>query len=308
MAPPPRDAVADEGVRPPEFHLGRIALGFYLDLIDMGREGGDVLSPLLMAAVREANLAPIGAAAGEALRPVSINALAGSLGLPYETVRRRVHLMAADGRCEIGPAGVVAPDADRWTASDQARAAPLQARVRRMWTDITERAGRADIAEDAPEPPAAPPEPEAALRLCDRLVTQYFLRVAEVVVGELGDPFTGFVVLNLARANIRQAPLADEAGREDLPRDRQAARALRLAETLGVPAETIRRHVRALEERGYIVARPEGLVLSDEALRSSVAHKLIPAAAMNAVRLLGQLRRAGVLELWEVEARARVSG
>lgn len=302
MASPPKDPVADAGERPPEFHLGRIALGFYLDLMDMGREGGDVLSPLLMTAVREANLGPPGLE-GE-VRPVSVNALAASLGLPYETVRRRVHQLAKAGRCSLGEMGVTAPQAGRWTEEDHARAEALQARVRRLWRDVTERAGRVDVAEAAPEPPPAPPHPEAALRLCDRLVGQYYLRVAEVVVGELGDPFTGFVVLNLARANIRHTPIADEAGRAELPGDRRAARSLRLAEALGVPAETMRRHVRALEARGYIVAGPQGLVLSDQALRSSVAHRLVPAAATNAVRLLGQLRRAGVLDVWEGEDRA----
>ena len=53
-------------------------------------------------------------------RPVSVLALAGSLGLPYETTRRRVAALIEAGRCVRVKGGIVAlsagqrgPDAER---------------------------------------------------------------------------------------------------------------------------------------------------------------------------------------------------
>jgi hypothetical protein len=45
----------------------------------------------------------------EIRRPISILALAGSLGLPYETTRRHVRKLVASGQCRMERKGVIAP-------------------------------------------------------------------------------------------------------------------------------------------------------------------------------------------------------
>jgi hypothetical protein len=44
-------------------------------------------------------------------RPVSILAVAGTLGLPYETTRRHVHKLLKSGQCRKVKGGVIAPAA-----------------------------------------------------------------------------------------------------------------------------------------------------------------------------------------------------
>lgn len=48
---------------------------------------------------------------GRGAKAISINALAASLGRPFETMRRHIHALCAAGLCERGPAGVTVPEA-----------------------------------------------------------------------------------------------------------------------------------------------------------------------------------------------------
>lgn len=300
-----RTPLSDVGARPPEFHLGRIAMGLYLDLVDMTREGGDMLGPLIEAAVLDANLGGFvegrlrsgelwALEAGppvDVVRPISVNALAASLRLPYETVRRRVAALVAEGRLVRGPAGLhVAPE---WMARP---AAARQSRLRyerlqRLNRDVLEHL-RPDALEAAPRPAA----PAPLLLLTDHLANGYMLRLAEMLTVELGDPYVGFVLLNLVRANIRHLPLEDAGFAREGAARRRPARPSKLAQTLGVAPETLRRHVRQLERSGFLVRTESGAVMVDElAFRSRLAHALIGVAVAQIRRILGQMARAGLL-------------
>ena len=97
------------------WRIGRASIGFLLDTFAASRAGGDVVDPLILAVILEANIAPVTndpqlAPKYAALddpppedlrRAVSINAVAASLRLPYETVRRRVGRLAKLGACVI---------------------------------------------------------------------------------------------------------------------------------------------------------------------------------------------------------------
>src|SRR5665213_1096449 len=101
----------------------RLAMAYLLDAIAVFRGGEHLLDALLTSAISQANVAPITRqadlqvtyAAPEApppddmRRPVSINALATSLGLPFETVRRRVRGLLDRGTCESVGGGVIVP-------------------------------------------------------------------------------------------------------------------------------------------------------------------------------------------------------
>ncbi len=70
---------------------------------------GDLLKGIIFTAIAVANG---GGATGAALRqpprPVSVMSVAGSIGVPYETTRRYVNLLVAQGLCErMGRSGVV---------------------------------------------------------------------------------------------------------------------------------------------------------------------------------------------------------
>ncbi|MET0273034.1 MAG: hypothetical protein ABW360_08595, partial [Phenylobacterium sp.] len=84
--------------------VGELSLAFLLDQVTTSIGDLRPRDALLVLAINQANIAPLtrqpdtrrrygsleAAAPDEARRPVSVNAVAGSLGLPFETVRRRV--------------------------------------------------------------------------------------------------------------------------------------------------------------------------------------------------------------------------
>jgi hypothetical protein len=70
--------------------------------------------------------------ADELRRPISIHALAGSLGLPFETTRRHVKKLADRGRCVRVTGGVIVP-AEMLARADNTERAELNLTyVRRM--------------------------------------------------------------------------------------------------------------------------------------------------------------------------------
>jgi len=282
-------------------------VGVYLDLVDLTREEGDVLSPLIEAAVLEANLSAFvdslvrsgdltaleGPAPAEAMRPISVNAVAASLRLPFETVRRRAAALATAGRLVRDRAGLrVAPE---WMARPEAtRQSGLRyARLQRLHRDILDHLGPAALGL-APGP-RSPVRARPLLQLTDHLANAYMLRIAELLTTELGDPFVGFVLLNLVRANVRHLPLEDPSVGPDALAARRPARPSPLSNSLGVPPETLRRHVRRLERAGFVVRAEGGMILDDQAFRGRLAHALIGMAVANIRRILSQMARVGLL-------------
>lgn len=79
-------------------------------------QGGDLLRGIIFTAIAVANGEHRGTggefdAEGGKPRPVSVLAISNSIGVPYETTRRYVNLMVADGQCvRHGRRGVVIPE------------------------------------------------------------------------------------------------------------------------------------------------------------------------------------------------------
>ena len=91
----------------------RLAGEFFIrgvEIIARAHEG-DLLKGIIFTAIAVANRE--GASAGQAgPRPASVMSVASSIGLPYETTRRYVNLLVAQGLCERkGRSGVVVTDA-----------------------------------------------------------------------------------------------------------------------------------------------------------------------------------------------------
>ena len=91
----------------------RLSIEFVLDVARISRGPGDLLDPLILTAILEANQAAVrrdpqltrlygdaqSALPDDLRRPISINALAKSLRLPFETVRRRLQTFVDAGLC-----------------------------------------------------------------------------------------------------------------------------------------------------------------------------------------------------------------
>lgn len=85
--------------------------------------GGDLLSGIVFLALIRANTQHLGEAVelhysmvhgvirDEARRPASAKSISDSLNLPYETVRRRLRSLCAQGFCERRGKGYLAPEA-----------------------------------------------------------------------------------------------------------------------------------------------------------------------------------------------------
>src|SRR5262245_42066104 len=89
----------------------RLSLIFVLDLIEIGRGGGEAVDPLILGVISQASITPVTLdprlelayatverpPPDDIRRPVSVSAVARSLRLPFETVRRRVALLVEHG-------------------------------------------------------------------------------------------------------------------------------------------------------------------------------------------------------------------
>ena len=106
--------------------VARITADFFLRYADLlaNRFDGNFQRWILFVAIVQANIQHIGHLSQESLRyadkdssppddlrqPVPINAVAASLNLPYETVRRHVHALIDSGQCQQVPGkGVIVP-------------------------------------------------------------------------------------------------------------------------------------------------------------------------------------------------------
>lgn len=103
----------------------RAATSFILNSVDLMSRvvGGDILRGVIFTAVADANVRHIrpGDVVGQSYseasdqvpddlrRPISVHALALELDIPYETTRRHVNALIADGFCVRAETGILVP-------------------------------------------------------------------------------------------------------------------------------------------------------------------------------------------------------
>jgi len=280
--------------------LAGLSFAFLLDEMAGGIGGLEPLDALLVLAINQANIAPLtrdpaararyGAleapAPDDARRPVSINAVAASLGLPFETARRRIRRLAAAQVCNLSPEGVVVP-ASYLASPDYLRSVMLgHERLRRFYLELR----AADLVDALPAP--AYETDSVPVRAAARLLADYLLRASEGLSREAGN-----VVSVLILVSLLAAALSDE-GRG--PPRALSVRAI--AGRLKLSAETARRHVGELGEDGLCVRTTSGVLLSEEILDRPGVRLLLAENAAAVQRLLAGLSERGVIRAWEAAA------
>jgi DNA-binding Lrp family transcriptional regulator len=237
-----------------------LSAAFVVDQANLSRGGGDLLDPLVFAAIVQANLAPLRsdpevqrryANSGETLpddlrRPISVHAVAQSLRLPYETVRRKIRRLVDRGLCVATGAGVVIPAA---VIAGQDHAAVQAARLERLnrFHDELVRAGVL-----APDDALAGPVPAGLMRAANTALSQYLLRTTDRLVALAGGVVDGFVLLGLAAANARYLVGREAAAHPTgLAAEPRPCSGLALSRRLGMPNETLRRRLPILREAGF---------------------------------------------------------
>ncbi len=237
-------------------------------MLDVASRGLDPNDAILLMAILQANVAQIAGdrdmqaryAALDTLpedglrRPISVSALAASLGQPFETVRRRLGRLAREGLCEAVDRGYRIPTAVLTLPQFVEGPARIQEMI-----EVLAKA----LAAAGCQPPMVLVEGPPRPRIAARLATDYFLRMLSLIVDRANDPVDGFLLLALFDATPTPASAAD------------------LARRFSLTHETTRRRLWALEGRGLCARVRGGWILPDhsltalrfeDALEENIAH------------------------------------
>jgi DNA-binding Lrp family transcriptional regulator len=310
---PPLSSTLSRGV-----HL---SLSFLLDTIALSRAGRDIVDAALLAAIVQANVAPINqeptlqlayatldaVAPDELRRPVSINAIAEMLGMPFETVRRRVGRLARSGACVITRRGVLVPEAALATPEYKALVLARYQRLQRFYFDLVAAGALLPLppSTEARQPGGWSSMGEPPVRAVDRLLGDYVMRLIEGIMRRMGSPLTGLVFMEMGRANTEHLALSEpEAAIPVADSDRRPVPIARLAERLNIPTETLRRRVAFLEREGFCRRTRDGFAVLSAGLARLDQESLISENAANIQGLFARLDRLGVLAVWNGQALA----
>lgn len=294
------------------WRIARPSLELILDMEEIGRahRDHDLLDCLIFAAVLSANMAPLvrdpdlqHAYAGldepapdDMRRPVSINAVAQSLRLPFETARRRIRGMQRDGVVAASKAGVFIPNATVGGPAFLAGLLGRHARLERFYRQVRA-AGALPPAEPGPlsAKPASPP-----VRITNRALWEYMLRACDELIAFTGDVVSALVLLGLARENTAHldprglaAWAADPLGRG------WPVATSRLAQRLNLSGETCRRYALALEAAGLCRRTSRGVLATLPPGAQAGLSRMVEDNLVNVQRMFARLRQLGVLDAWD---------
>ncbi|MDB5471372.1 MAG: hypothetical protein JWR84_2932 [Caulobacter sp.] len=240
--------------------------------------GGDIELAMVFLAIRQANVAGLAPGGDEAQRrPISISAVANSLGLSRETTRRFVLKLESQGLATRGPEGIVIPLSAAEGQAMQTRRRELNAHTR-DFVLLLRRCG-VSFAQLGPLdlPHVDPHDTALAARdpplYVERVMDRYMLRWAEASARDFENDmpliraYTGVI-----QANVRHI-LNDERlnafyGDDEAPPDvlRRPVSVSALAASLEMPRETVRRLVTRLEALGHVVRTAEGVLTTHSAM------------------------------------------
>lgn len=268
---------------------------------------GDIIKGMIFLAITQSNVRHIDQTPGgewteldnpppdNLRRPISAGAVAVALGLPKETARRKIRELVSARFCALAPGGVIVPRRVFLRPGNLSGLKRNAAQLRALFSALASH----DVAIARGYSLGTG---EARLRQLGRISSDFTLRSVTILRGLFdGELLAGLMFLSINAANVRHLANAQEsryATAEDPPPDseRRPISALALSRELGIPAETVRRHVRQLEAAGYCVSVKGGLVVPTEVL---MRHKFKAAVADNAANLtwlLEELARVGVLQ------------
>lgn len=311
VAAPPASGEPGIAPDPRVWEVTWASLDYIRDTVQISRGGDDLLDALIFTAALDANMAPVDrdpdlqviyggvevSAPDELRRPVSVNAVAQSLRLPFETVRRRFLRLSRAGLVVMTPHGVVAPRSAVTSAAYIAMQRARYDRARGFY-----RALKAAGALPPPEaiPQASPPAAGPLVRAANRALSEYVLRACSDLLALTGDVLSSLVLLELGLANTRTLTTTELA--DWVRRPEHVGRPVRiaaLAAPLRVSGETIRRHLNVLEALGFCRRTAGGLVAVAPASTLPTLDALVRANRANVQRLFGRLRQLDILNAWD---------
>lgn len=290
------DLDADKGVE-------RLCLAFSAELISRGFLRGtyrSALDTLLALAISQANLAHLArnlefqkAHAGlnqsppdDVRRPVRVRAIAISLGIPQETVRRRVAHMVKSGFLIQTDAGVFMPKS--------VTEAPIYITAAEMtWWAIGSlySALRRQGALGAPVDGVS--DGEIPHRYMMRLWGDHFLRLIELLLPIVQEPFAIVLLFSIMRESQLMQPV-----------EGKPVSASSLSRSLGLPFETVRRYALRLADAGLCEKTSRGYLITSELLETPVWRQFAEHHGQILKRFFTIMGERGLLGWWEADYQA----
>jgi hypothetical protein len=294
---------------PRTWTIARLSLSFTLDQVSAGLAGLSPLDALLVLAVNQANIAPLTrdpaarqaygalehAAPDDARRPASVNAMANSLGIPFETTRRRLKRLEAAGVCTIVPAaGVVIPEAFLTSPAYLQSVMAAHTRLVGFYGRLID----GDLLDPLP-PTHYDVDDGVPLRGAARLISDYLLRAVDTLMRETGDAISAITLLAILSASLDEVPWPPEADWALGAVPFKSVAVAHVARGIGQPAETVRRHVAQLVEAGLCRKTAEGVSVARDILLRPGVQAIADEHAAAVQRLFSGLAERGVVAAWE---------
>lgn len=240
--------------------------GYLLDQVRAGRGFFEVLDALLVVAVTQANIDPIlrdpaaqrayatydAPPPDELRRSISVNALAQSLSLPFETVRRRVTRLLRLGILTADAEGLRTPVRHLRTPFHRKTAEAAYRRLHLLYDRLSALPEMSDLQRGVPW--VGPPP----LRAAARLSGEYLLRLVAQLTRRLGGPVDAAIWLEVLRSSAEPA-LQHVQGAA--PLSRMPVAGSYIAKRLALPAETVRRRLANMVAGGAAEQRVGGFVI-----------------------------------------------
>jgi hypothetical protein len=212
-----------------------------------------------------------------------------------------VRNLAAEGLCRFVNGGVIVPQSVLTSPTYVTNAFAGYERLRAFYYELRD----AGLLPSLPAPNVAFATEQVPVRAVARLASDYVLRVIELMMEALDDLFGAVLIFEVFRGNVEH--LSPEVrGREGLaPGDfvpdrlRRPVRVSAVAERVGLPAETARRHVAQLVRRGIVSKVRGGLLLPSETLARPEIVGFMAENLTNLHRMFSGLSQLGVLAIWD---------
>lgn len=257
--------------------------------------GGDITTAIIVVAVMDADIGHLDADPVLARRyatyeqappngfrrPSSARAIAARLGLPYETVRRRLEPVIASGRCIRTAQGIYSPTLSR--ADHLAGAQANHIAVRRLLMDLQQR-----VPDEAWSPVifASPGADHGAppLRLLNRRSAQFAVDLLSDIAGAVGGYDLALVYM----------ALLESTGRCEILEPPPVIRISPLARSIQQPVESVRRRLAALAAQGLVTRERDGYTARHAAAAEEIVGRLAVANLRHLRDFFGGLSRLGV--------------
>lgn len=284
----------------------QLCLAFSAELISGGFFRGtyrSALDTLLALAISQANLAHMSrnlvfqktyaglsqSPPDELRRPVRVRSIAISLGIAQETARRRVALMVESGFLIQTDAGVFMPKIATET--------PIYiTTAEATWRTIGDLycAFRRQGALGPPDHTAT--EGEVPHRYMMRLWGDHFLRLVEMLLPIVQEPFAIVLLFTILREGQATRPMGGKA-----------VSASSVSRSLSLPFETVRRNALRLAEAGLCHKTPRGYLITPELLDTPIWRQFTERNGQILKRFFSIMGERGLLGWWEADYQAAPS-